>query len=112
MAMLQILRRLPTGEMRETPEGDVPVTFGEVSTVHGLCRACFSSWAYETDAARGDVIEAALAHRETDRVAAAYRHQAKFDDERRALLAAWSRYCVSTPRKTVVHLDERRASQS
>lgn len=31
-------------------------------TVHGLCRATFSTWANETAAARPDVIEACLAH--------------------------------------------------
>jgi integrase len=61
------------------------------TTVHGLCRATFSTWAYETAAARGDVIEACLAHREADKVKAAY-NRAQFNDERRALLAAWATY--------------------
>jgi hypothetical protein len=58
-----------------------------------VCRASFSTWAYETGAARGDVIEAALAHRETDRIKAAY-SRANFDVERRSLLIAWARYCT------------------
>jgi hypothetical protein len=41
-------------------------------TVHGLCRATFNTWAHETAAARPDVIEACLAHKEADRVKAAY----------------------------------------
>jgi integrase len=61
------------------------------TTVHGLCRATFSTWAYETDQARPDVIEACLAHREADRVKAAY-NRAQFADERRKLLAAWANY--------------------
>jgi integrase len=61
------------------------------TTVHGL-RASFSTWGNETGAARPDVIEAALAHREADRVRAAY-NRAQFEDERRALLEAWASYC-------------------
>ncbi|MCW5631826.1 MAG: tyrosine-type recombinase/integrase [Rubrivivax sp.] len=76
MAMLAVLERL---DMRGR------------TTVHGLCRATFSTWAYETAAARPDVIEACLAHREADRVKAAY-NRARFADERHALLEAWSEY--------------------
>ncbi len=61
------------------------------TTAHGLCRATFSTWAYETAAARPDVIEACLAHKETDRIKAAY-NRAEFTEERRALLEAWCRY--------------------
>lgn len=63
------------------------------TTVHGLCRATFSTWAYETAVARPDVIEACLAHREADRVKAAY-NRAKFNDERAALLRAWSDFLM------------------
>jgi integrase len=85
MAMLAVLNRL--GERHRT-------------TVHGLCRATFSTWAYETAAARGDVIEACLAHREADKVKAAY-NRAKFNDERRALLEAWSVYLAQPPAQVV-----------
>ncbi len=81
MAMLAVLDRM--GERHRT-------------TVHGLCRATFSTWAYETAAARGDVIEACLAHREADKVKAAY-NRAQFNDERRALLAAWADYLAQPP---------------
>jgi hypothetical protein len=37
------------------------------------------------------VIEACLAHKEGDRVRAAY-NRSKFNDERRALLGAWALY--------------------
>jgi integrase len=77
MAMLNVLRRM--GLNAET-------------TVHGVCRASFSSWANENAVARPDVIEAALAHQEQDRVRSAY-NRASFDIERRALLAAWSSFC-------------------
>ena len=68
----------------------------ELTTVHGLCRATFSTWAYETAAARPDVIEACLAHREADKVKAAY-NRAQFTEERRGLLAAWADYLAQQP---------------
>jgi len=61
------------------------------TTVHGLCRATFSTWAYDTAAARPDVIEVCLAHREADKVKAAY-NRAQFTEERRALMCAWAEH--------------------
>jgi integrase len=61
------------------------------TTVHGLCRATFSTWANETGAARPDVIEACLAHQEANLVRAAY-NRAQFSEERRRLLMAWEDY--------------------
>ena len=80
MAMLAVLDRMG---MRDR------------TTVHGLCRSTFSTWANETAAARPDVIEACLAHNERDKVRAAY-NRAKFNEERRALLAAWSDFLMQT----------------
>jgi len=71
MAMLTLLKRMKRTDI----------------TVHGF-RSTFSTWANETGIARPDVIEACLAHREGDRIRAAY-NRAKFNDERRALLAVW-----------------------
>jgi integrase len=65
------------------------------TTVHGLARATFSTWANETGAARPDVIEACLAHREGDRVRRAY-NRGEFAQERRQLLEAWSKYLQAT----------------
>jgi integrase len=73
MAMLTLLRRMDADKR---------------TTVHGLCRASFSTWAYETNAARPDVIEACLAHQEADRVKASY-NRAQFAEDRRKLLLAW-----------------------
>jgi integrase len=87
MAMLTVLDRM---QMRER------------TTVHGVCRATFSTWANETAAARPDVIEACLAHREGDKVRASY-NRAKFGEERRTLLAAWSEY-LHTPRAQIMPL--------
>src|SRR5207302_2316391 len=77
MAMLEVLKRM--GYQKRT-------------TVHGVCRASFSTWANDTDAARPDVIEACLAHRETDIVRAAY-NRAAFHAERETLLRAWADFC-------------------
>jgi integrase len=76
MGMLTLLRRMDAD--------------GE-TTVHGLCRATFSTWANDTGIARPDVIEACLAHREGSLVRAAY-NRAQFAAERRALLQAWASY--------------------
>ncbi len=69
------------------------------TTVHGL-RQTFSTWANDTAAARPDVIEACLAHKEEDRVRAAY-NKATFAQERRALLQAWANY-LSRPAMALV----------
>lgn len=76
MAMLTLLRRMK---------------YDDRTTVHGLCRASFSTWANETAAARPDVIEACLAHREADRIRAAY-NRAAFTAERKTLLTRWADY--------------------
>jgi len=88
MAMLTVLDRMG---MRER------------TTVHGLCRATFSTWANETGAARPDVIEACLAHNEADRVRAAY-NRSQFTRERAALLVAWAEYLTTAPASNVVPL--------
>jgi len=59
-------------------------------TVHGF-RATFSTWANELAIARPDVIEAALAHSEADRVRKAY-NRSQFLSERRILMTAWGDY--------------------
>ncbi len=82
MAMLILLRRLEIDDR---------------TTVHGF-RSAFSTWANERGVARPDVIEAALAHRESNLVRAAY-NRAEFADERRELLAAWAKFAAPMPRK-------------
>jgi integrase len=91
MAMLAVLDRLGARDR---------------TTVHGYCRATFSTWANETFAARPDVVEACLAHKEADRIRGAY-NRAQFADERRVLLAAWADYLSREP-ATVTALDSRR----
>jgi integrase len=85
MAMLAVLDRM---QMRDR------------TTVHGL-RSTFSTWANESTSFKPDVIEAVLAHKEGDRVRAAY-NRATFDDDRRKLLAAWAGYLASTSTSNVV----------
>jgi integrase len=81
MAMLAVLGRLGVRDS---------------TTVHGLCRSTFSTWANETGAARPDVIEACLAHEEVNRVRAAY-NRAEFAADRRALLQSWADYLARPP---------------
>lgn len=88
MAMLMVLGRLGVRDR---------------TTVHGLCRATFSTWANETGAARPDVIEACLAHEESNRVRAAY-NRAQFMVERRHLLEAWADYLAQPQVSNVVPL--------
>jgi integrase len=85
MAMLTLLKRMK---------------FERRTTVHGLCRASFSTWANENAIARPDVIEAALAHREGDLVRAAY-NRASFAAERAALLCAWAGFINGRSVQTV-----------
>jgi hypothetical protein len=73
----------------------------ENTTVHGLCRATFSTWANETAAARPDVIEACLSHLEGNKIRAAY-NRAQFMAERRALLEAWAEFLAKPPVSNVV----------
>ena len=80
MAMLAVLDRLGVRDK---------------TTVHGLARATFSTFANETGAARPDVIEACLAHGERNKVRAAY-NRSTFDSERKALLATWAEYLNHT----------------
>lgn len=98
MSMSMALRRIETGRKRDDGK---PETYGNTTTVHGLARSCFSSWANESARARPDVVEACLAHREGDKVRAAY-NRATFEDERRALLARWGNFLTAVPQSNVV----------
>ncbi len=101
MALTMALRRLPTGRTREDKE---PETFGDLATLHGF-RAAFSTWANDARTAHTDVIEAALAHREGDRVRAAYNRSAKegerFERDLCALRLAWTDYVCAKRGKVV-----------
>lgn len=88
MAMLTVLDRLG---MRDR------------TTVHGVRRASFSAWANETAAARPDVIEAALAHAEQDKIRQAY-NRAEYIEERQALMNAWAGFLASPVEPNVLSL--------
>jgi integrase len=104
MAMSQIVRRLPTGDSDADGE---PITYRAIATVHGF-RAGFSSWCEEKNVARAEVREACLAHKIGSDVARAYTHQARFDEERRALMTAWANYVTEPSRAKVVDIGTRR----
>lgn len=80
MGMLMALRRL---------------NLHGATTVHGLARGTFSTWANEQGIARPDVIEAALAHREADLVRAGH-NTAQFFGGRRKRLNHWAAYLAGT----------------
>lgn len=63
-------------------------------TAHGM-RASFSTWAYENTNFRGEIIEAALAHSESNAVKAAY-NRASYWSQRIELAEAWNSFCLST----------------
>jgi integrase len=68
---------------------------GRTETVHG-CRSSFKDWASECTNFRDAVSEAALAHVSADKVKAAY-ERTTFEQQRRELMEAWSRFLASPP---------------
>jgi len=73
-------------------------------TVHGF-RSSFRDWAAEMTSAPGDVVEAALAHTNINRVEAAYR-RTNYLDKRRALMDAWGAYIRPTASSTLPAPDD------
>lgn len=61
-------------------------------TVHGM-RSSFRDWAAETTDFAGDVVEAALAHKQRNKVEAAYR-RTNYLEKRRELMDLWGVFCV------------------
>jgi integrase len=60
-------------------------------TPHGLARSCFRDWGAEETGYRNDVLEAALAHKEPNKVVAAYR-RTDFMKLRTKLMAEWGEF--------------------
>lgn len=77
MAMLQCLRGVR----------------GDGVTVHGF-RASFSTWAREQTDYSPEIVEASLAHTQSDKVVAAYA-RTTFLDRRRDLMQEWARFCMA-----------------
>lgn len=65
------------------------------TTVHGF-RSTFRDWAAEQTNFAREIAEKALAHAVGDETERAYQRSDLFD-KRRQLMAAWGRYCTSTP---------------
>lgn len=105
MSLTMLLRRLSTGETRADGE---PVMWSDLSTVHGF-RSALSSFGYKRGYAE-DVVEAALGHRETDRVKRAYQRE-QFQQERRELLDAWAAFVVGAASADVVAIDKRKRAK-
>ncbi|MFN4274532.1 MAG: tyrosine-type recombinase/integrase [Aliihoeflea sp.] len=63
------------------------------ATTHGF-RSAFSTWAREQTDYSPEVIEAALAHKQPDKVVAAYA-RTTYLDRRRALMEDWAAFCLS-----------------
>ena len=60
-------------------------------TAHGLARSCFRDWGAEATSFPSAVLEAALAHKNADRVEAAYL-RTKFLEKRVELMATWANF--------------------
>ena len=105
---LQILREArslnPDGQLvfegtkRGRPLSDMTFTkllrdagLGKKATAHGF-RSAFKNWCSESEKARDEVSEAALAHTIKDRVKAAYL-RTDFFEERKSLMEFWSTFC-------------------
>jgi integrase len=78
-ALLAVLRRMKRGDL----------------TTHGF-RATFKTWAAERTNFAREVVEAALAHVNGDKVEAAYQRGDLFD-KRQALMSAWADFCTKVP---------------
>lgn len=92
MAMLMLLRRMKVDN----------------ATVHGF-RSAFRDWAAEQTGFPREVIEAALAHANGDKVEAAYLRTDHFE-KRRLLMEEWGRFCTGAVAANVVPLPPRAAA--
>jgi integrase len=79
MALLAVLRRMKRDDL----------------TAHGF-RATFKTWAAERTNFAREVVEAALAHVNGDKVEAAYQRGDLFD-KRQKLMDSWAEFCVKAP---------------
>jgi integrase len=98
--LMMPLRRMETGRQREDGK---PETYHDLGGIHGM-RHTFKSWSRTQPQIRELVSEAALAHKERDRMAATYATQAEYREEREQLAELWEQYCGSAddPRGDVI----------
>ena len=113
MTLTMALRRLETGRKRDDGKAE---TYGDGTTMHGLARSTFSTWANSERIASSEVVEAALTHTEADRTKAAYDHSRtegeRFERDLRALRLAWAEYvCSPPPGHNVVAFHRKRRAQ-
>jgi integrase len=99
---IEILRRLPKGSppFPLSENGMLSLlqkSLGQPYTVHGF-RSSFHDWASDNDWPE-HVIDAALAHKVSDEVKAAYR-RTKLMEQRRSLMAAWANFLQTRPDAT------------
>jgi integrase len=79
MALFAVLRRMKRDDL----------------TTHGF-RATFKTWAAERTNFAREVVEAALAHVNGDKVEVAYQRGDLFE-KRKMLMSAWAEFCAKTP---------------
>jgi len=105
VAVLTSLPRDPTGKNPHLFRGPRAKTLSNMAmlqclrgirddgaTVHGF-RAAFSTWAREQTDYSAEIIEASLAHTQSDKVVAAYA-RTTFIDRWRELMADWAAFCM------------------
>jgi len=73
-------------------------------TPHGF-RSSFRDWAEERTNTQRSVVEAALAHKVSDKIEAAYLRTTLFE-KRRDLMKAWAAFATATPSAKVVQIRE------
>lgn len=84
--------------------------FADILDMHGL-RATASTWANESGQYRSDVIEVALAHKESDRVRAAY-NRAEFANELKVLWQDWANFCDEQLRTAIAKKQQNNLKKS
>jgi len=79
------------------------------ATTHGF-RSCLKDWCHETTSFPREVVEQALGHRIKSTVERSYRRGDLFE-RRRALMAAWDRYCNGEGAAEVIELSATTAAR-
>lgn len=91
-AMLELIKQMNAERTKaDLPRWVDPKQGGRDVVPHGF-RSSFMDWSSECTNFRSEIADAALAHKEADKVKAAY-GRATFDKLRRDLMAAWADHC-------------------
>jgi integrase len=78
------------------------ISHEDPAVTHGF-RSCLKDWCHETTSFPHEVVEQALGHRIKSAVERSYRRGDLFE-RRRALMAAWDRYCTGEVITDVIEL--------